>query len=199
MSWDAESDEDLQASASATVGPFFHIGLTWLNAAELAGPAVEGERVALHGRVLDGDGRPVDDAVLEIWQANAYGKYAHPDDTQAKPLSPGFRGFGRVPTDEDGGFRLTTIKPGPVPAADGAMQAPHLVVLVFMRGLLKHLLTRMYFPDEPRNADDPVLALVPPERRTTLIAQQAAGHEGVAELEWNVVLQGPDETVFFDY
>jgi protocatechuate 3,4-dioxygenase alpha subunit len=118
------------------------------------------------------------------------------------PLSPGFLGFGRVPTDGDGVFRLTTIKPGSVPGPGGTTQAPHLVVAVLMRGLLKHLLTRMYFPDEPGNADDPILRLVPAERRRTLIARAAqegvlGAHEG--RLEWDVILQGDEETVFFDY
>ena len=189
----------LHATASNTVGPFFHIGLTGLNVADLAGAGVEGERVAIHGRVLDGIGLPVDDAVIEIWQANAHGKYAHPEDTQDKPLSSGFKGFGRVPTDADGVFRLTTIKPGPVAGPGGTTQAPHLAVLVFMRGLLKHLVTRLYFPDEPLNEQDPVLRLVPAERRATLIARKGATDEGAPALEWNIILQGDDETVFFDY
>jgi protocatechuate 3,4-dioxygenase alpha subunit len=158
---------------------------------------VEGERVAIRGRVLDGDGQPVVDALIEIWQADAHGRYAHPEDTQEKPRSPGFKGFGRVETEVSGAFGLTTIKPGPVPGPGETMQAPHLVVMVFMRGLLKHLLTRMYFPDEPANAQDPVLHLVPPERRATVIARKAAGEQGV--LEWDVILQGDEETVFFDY
>jgi protocatechuate 3,4-dioxygenase alpha subunit len=187
----------LQATPSNTVGPFFHIGLTALNIADLAGPDVPGERVTIRGYVLDGDGMPVDDAVIETWQANAQGTYAHPEDTQETPLTPGFKGFGRVPTGDDGAFCLTTIKPGGVPGPAGTMQAPHLVVMVFMRGLLKHLLTRIYFPEEPGNAGDPVLQRVPPERRATLIARPVAGHEGL--LQWNVILQGPEETVFFDY
>jgi protocatechuate 3,4-dioxygenase alpha subunit len=192
----------LQATAPATVGPYFGIGLSQLTRADLAGPGVAGERVAIEGRVLDGDGRAVDDAVLEFWQANAHGRYAHVEDTRELPLSPGFLGFGRVPTDGDGAFRLTTIKPGSVPGPGGTVQAPHLVVAVFMRGLLKHLLTRMYFPDEPGNADDPILRLVPPEWRHTLIARAAP--QGVigahtCRLGWDVILQGDDETVFFDY
>jgi protocatechuate 3,4-dioxygenase alpha subunit len=142
-------------------------------------------------------GRPVDDAGIEIWQANTHGRYAHPEDEQEEPHSPGFRGFGRIPTGDDGTFRFTTIKPGPVPGLKGTTQAPHLVVTIFMRGLLRHLLTRLYFPDEPLNAEDPVLALVPADRRATLIARKAPLGEG--GLEWNVILQGDDETVFFDY
>src|SRR5579884_2488757 len=128
----------LHTTASQTVGPFFSIGMAPLYIADLAGPEVPGEHVEVRGRVLDGDGRPVPDAVIEIWQANAAGKYAHPDDTQQKSLTPGFRGFGRIPTGEDGAFRFTTIKPGHVPGPGDTLQAPHLVVLVYMRGLLKH-------------------------------------------------------------
>lgn len=185
----------LQATASQTVGPYFSIGLTKLNNDNLAGPEVTGQRVTIQGRVLDGDGKPVNDAMIEIWQANAHGKYAHPEDTQDKPLEPGFKGFGRVPTDDNGAFRFTTIKPGRVPGPGGATQAPHLVVGVFMRGLLKRLVTRIYFPDEPGNADDPILKLVPAERRQTVIARKSAT-AGV--LEWNIIVQGKEETVFFD-
>jgi protocatechuate 3,4-dioxygenase alpha subunit len=144
--------------------------------------------------VLDGDGRPVTDALVEIWQADAQGRYAHPEDTSAVPLTPGFRGFGRVPTDAEGRFRFFTIKPGPVADPQGGLQAPHLLVSVFMRGLLKRLVTRVYFPDEPRNVDDRVLRLVPVERRGTLVARPMAGDE----LGWDIILQGAGETVFFD-
>ena len=186
----------LQATTSQTVGPYFKIGLQWLNRDNLAGEGVSGERVTIQGRVIDGDGVPVPDAVLEIWQANAHGKYAHPEDTQNKPLEPGFKGYGRVPATAAGVFRFATIKPGPVPGPNGKEQAPHLVISVFMRGLLRQLVTRMYFPDDPRNANDPILNLVEPARRSTLIAKKASASPGT--LEWNVVLQGPDETVFFD-
>jgi protocatechuate 3,4-dioxygenase alpha subunit len=185
---------NLFATASQTVGPFFHIGLEKLCIADLAGSASSGEKVAIRGRVLDGDGKPVNDALIEIWQANAHGKYAHPDDSQDKPLETGFRGFGRIATGENGEFRFVTIKPARVPGPRGTLQAPHLVVAVFMRGLLKHLVTRMYFPGSAGNDEDAVLALVTKERRATLVAKPA----GDGALEWNVVLQGPDETVFFD-
>jgi protocatechuate 3,4-dioxygenase, alpha subunit len=186
----------LQATTSQTVGPFFKIGFEWLNCDNLVGEGVSGERVTVQGRVFDGDGRPVPDAILEIWQANAHGKYDHPEDTQNKPLEPGFKGYGRVPANPEGRFRWSTIKPGPVPGPDGSEQAPHLVVSVFMRGLLKRLVTRMYFPGDARNPGDPILNLVEPARRSTLIANETAGGPGT--VEWNVILQGPDETVFFD-
>jgi len=186
----------LQATTSQTVGPYFKIGLQWLNCDSLAGEGISGERVTIQGCVLDGDGLGVPDAVVEVWQANAHGKYAHPEDTQDKPLQAGFRGYGRIPTNQHGVFRFATIKPGPVPGPNGKDQAPHLVISVFMRGLLKRLVTRMYFPNDPRNAEDLILNLVEADRRPTLIAKPAAG--GSSALDWNVVLQGEDETVFFD-
>jgi protocatechuate 3,4-dioxygenase alpha subunit len=187
----------LVPTASQTVGPFIAIGVEPVRIENVAPPGVNGERITLKGRVLDGDGQPVTDALVETWQANSHGKYAHPDDVQEKLLEDNFKGLGRVLTNNDGAFRLTTIKPGGVPGPDGTVQAPHMVVIVFMRGLLKHLVTRVYFPDEPANADDPVLKLVPAARHATLIAKKSAAERGV--LEWNVVLQGKDETVFFDY
>lgn len=187
-------------TASQTVGPFLHIGLDGLNADNLAHEGVSGERVIIEGRVFDGTGQPVPDGLVEIWQANSYGKYAHPDDTRDLPFEAGFRGFGRMPTDEDGRFRFSTIKPGRVPAPDGSLQAPHIVVSVFMRGLIKRLATRIYFPDDVSNAEDFILNKVPAERRSTLIARAVDGRPGV--IEWNVAVQGDangqGETVFFD-
>ncbi len=185
---------NLLATASQTVGPFFHIGLEKLCIADLAKSAAGGEKVTITGRVLDGDGKPVNDALIEIWQANAQGKYAHPDDAQDKSLDRGFKGFGRVATGESGEFRFDTVKPGRVPGPGGALQAPHLLVAVFMRGLLKHLVTRIYFPGESVNEQDAVLSGVPKERRATLIAKSA----GDGAFGWNIILQGHDETVFFD-
>jgi protocatechuate 3,4-dioxygenase alpha subunit len=186
----------LQTTASQTIGPYLHIGLNWLITDNLVGPGVSGDKVSVEGRVVDGDGEPITDAVIEIWQANAHGRYAHPEDRQDKPLEPGFKGFGRVATDDQGRYRFTTVKPGRVPAAGGGEQAPHLNVTIFMRGLLKHLITRMYFPDDPANADDGVLQRVAAPRRGTLIAKPVAGRAGA--LCWNVIVQGDDETVFFD-
>ena len=185
----------LYATGNQTVGPYLHIGLNWLIVRNIARAGIKGERVRIEGRVLDGDGNGVSDAMVEIWQANSHGKYAHPEDRQKKSLERGWRGFGRVTTDARGAFKFATIKPGRVPGPQGKLQAPHLVVSVFMRGLLKHLAARIYFPDDPANAEDPVLRLVPEARRRTLIARRK--RKGV--LEWNVVLQGKGETVFFDY
>jgi protocatechuate 3,4-dioxygenase alpha subunit len=171
------------ATASQTVGPYFHIGMDRLYVPDLTGNA-SGEKLVIRGHVLDGDGRPVSDALIELWQAGPDGRFAQ----------PGFPGFGRIATDADGGFRFVTLKPGAVAGADGKFQAPHIDVHVFMRGLLRQLVSRIYFPGEPANATDAVLALVPADRRATLVARQA----GQGELEWNVILQGGDETVFFD-
>jgi protocatechuate 3,4-dioxygenase alpha subunit len=185
----------LRASTSQTIGPYLRIGLEWMQIEDLAPQGVAGQRVRIEGRVLDGDGKPINDAAVELWQANSHGKYASPEDSQDKPLEALFRGYGRSLTDEAGMFRFRTIKPGRVPGPEGRLQAPHLVITIFMRGLLKQLVTRMYFPDEPSNADDPVLNLVPPERRSTIVAKKA----GEGALEWNVILQGGNETVFFDF
>ena len=180
----------LHATTSQTVGPYLHIGMTWLIIEKLAPAGVPGERISIEGRVLDGDGKPVNDALLEIWQADSRGNYG----------GKRFRGFGRSATDANGAFRFHTIKPGRVPGPAGqlqsAMQAPHIGVIVFMRGQLKQLVSRIYFPGDPANAKDPVLALVPEKRRATLIAAKQPGKAGA--LRWNVILQGRDETVFFD-
>lgn len=181
---------------SQTVGPYFHLGMAWLNTADLAKNASAGEHIVLTGSVLDGDGNPIPDAILELWQANADGKYAHPDDSQDKPIDPGFSGFGRIPTDKDGRFRFGTIKPGPTPGPGNTLQAPHIVVALFMRGLGKHLYTRIYFSDEAANATDPILGrIAEPARRDTLIARRSAD---AAEYHWDVIMQGEGETVFFD-
>jgi protocatechuate 3,4-dioxygenase alpha subunit len=192
----------LQATTSQTVGPYFKIGLSWLYRDTLLSEGVSGERITIQGRIFDGDGVPVPDAILEVWQANAQGKYNHPEDTQDKPLELGFTGFARVPVNAEGVFRFATIKPGPVPGPDGKEQAPHLQVSIFMRGLLRRVVTRIYFPDEPRNGTDFILNLVEAGRRSTLIAkktaQKSTKETGSITLEWNVILQGPEETVFFD-
>ena len=185
----------LRGSTSQTIGPYLRIGLEWMVIEDLAPQGVAGERVRIEGKVMDADGKPVNDAAVEIWQANSHGKYASPEDPQDKPVEQAFRGYGRSLTDDAGSFRFRTIKPGRVPGPDGKPQAPHLTVTIFMRGLLKQLQTRMYFPDDAANADDAVLKLVPAERRATLVAKKRS--DGV--LEWNVVLQGKNETAFFDF
>lgn len=180
---------------SQTVGPYLHIGLDWLNTIELAPGGIAGERIVIQGRLLDADGQVVPDGMIEIWQANSHGKYAHPEDTRTLPLDPGFTGFGRTATDVDGAFRFSTIKPGAVPAANGQLQAPHILVNVFARGLLKQLVTRIYFSGDD-HASDPVMQQIPAARRATLIATPSA-QAGV--LEWNIVIGGTtNETVFFD-
>ena len=178
----------LLTTPSQTVGPFFHLGMSWL-CGDVAGPKALGARFAIEGVVLDGAGTPVADALIEVWQANAQGAYGSTADLD-------FSGFGRVATDETGRFRFVTMKPGRVLGPDGVMQAPHLTVALFMRGLLRHLMTRIYFSDDPANADDPVLKRVPPARRDTLVAKSTMDGQ---VLQWNVVLQGEKETVFFDY
>jgi protocatechuate 3,4-dioxygenase alpha subunit len=185
----------MHTTSSQTIGPYLHIGMTWLVDENMAPEGVSGERVTVEGRITDADGTAVNDAMVEIWQANAHGKYAHPEDTRDLPVERSFSGFGRVYTDEDGRFRFRTIKPGRVPGPDETPQAPHLNVTIFMRGLLKHLITRMYFPGESNDADA-VLQRVPADRRATLVARRG-GEPG--RLEWDVVLQGENETVFFDY
>lgn len=189
-------DPDLVPTPSQTVGPYFAIELTTDEhcVKSVAGPQTKGERVWITFRVLDGDGIPVNDAMLEIWQADANGKYNHPDDLQPKQLDPGWIGFGRLATDEDGGCALETIKPGFVP--NGTLQAPHLTVAVFARGMLKQLYTRVYFAGDAANDNDPILRLVPSDRRDTLMAQPDSARPG----HWlfDVILQGDRETVFFD-
>jgi protocatechuate 3,4-dioxygenase, alpha subunit len=186
---------NLRATSSQTVGPYFSIGWSGLYCDELAGPLVAGQHITIHGRVLDGDGQGVPDAVIETWQADAHGKYARSEGAPGT-AGAGFTGFGRIPTDGVGCFRFSTIKPGPVPGPNGTTQAPHILVSVFMRGLLNRLVTRIYFPGDPANEKDFVLNLVEPARRATLIAKPAI--PGERGFEWNVILQGEGETVFFD-
>ncbi len=185
-----------------TVGPYFSVTVTEEKCVGcIAPPGVTGERLKLICAVFDRDGNAVPDTMIEIWQANAAGKYNHPADRQAKPVEPGFRGFGRQITDAAGTCEFETIKPGRVPGARRAlrgepMQAPHLEVGVFTRGVLRLLATRIYFADDPANAECPVLALVPKARRSTLMAQPVEGQAGGWRHE--IHLSGPKETVFFD-
>lgn len=193
----------LKQTPSQTVGPFFAYGLTpeqygysltSIAGGELATPEAEGERIRIEGRVLDGAGEPISDAMVEIWQADGQGRYAHPLDKRGS--NTGFRGFGRVGTgtDPECRFIFNTVKPGSI---DGR-QAPHINVIVFARGLLLHAYTRIYFSDEAgANARDPVLAAVPPERRATLIAERHSSPTGIV-YRFDIHMQGDAETVFFD-
>ncbi len=185
----------LLTTPSQTVGPYLRIGFLPLLIDAIAPEGTPGERIAVRGRMSDGDAKPIVDGVLEIWQADAQGKYAHAEDGRASIAVNAFRGFGRILTGAGGEFHFTTVKPGPVAGPGGTRQAPHLAVTVFMRGMLRHLFTRMYFPDEALNATDHVLQQVPADRRRTLVA--AAPEKSI--LEWNIVSQGPAETVFFDF
>jgi protocatechuate 3,4-dioxygenase alpha subunit len=184
----------LGATPSQTVGPFFGFALPSDAGRELV-PADHPQAIRIEGRLFDGAGDPVPDGLIEIWQANAAGRYAHPEDRREElPLEDGFTGFGRAPTDAHGRFDFTTVKPGPVPGPDGTRQAPHIEVSVLGRGLLQRLVTRIYFPDEEAaNAADPVLAsIADPEHRATLIAREQDG-----ALRFDIRLQGEDETTFF--
>jgi protocatechuate 3,4-dioxygenase, alpha subunit len=189
---------------SQTVGPYFKYGLTphgeyaWNDAFtnHLITPDASGERIRLEGKVFDGDGAPVPDCMLEIWQADAQGRFSDPQDKRALPNSS-FKGFGRCGTDANGGYFFETIKPGSVPDPDGKPQAPHILLAVFARGMLLHLYSRIYFDGEAANATDPVLALVPADRRATLIATRKSG-AGNAVYSFDVRLQGENETVFFE-
>jgi protocatechuate 3,4-dioxygenase alpha subunit len=185
-------------TGSQTVGPFFHFGLDRPDWSDLTTGGPAGEKILIEGRVTDGDGAPIPDALLEIWQANAAGKYDHPEDTQDKQVDQKFRGFGRAATNAEGIYRFTTIKPGPVPGRGNALQAPHINVTVFARGLLKHLTTRLYFADEAAaNETDPVLNSIDDvAARKTLIAGKANGAAGT--YRFDIVLQGKGETVFFE-
>jgi protocatechuate 3,4-dioxygenase alpha subunit len=182
---------------SQTAGPFFHLGLTTTRSVpRIADSSAKGQRVSLTCRLLDGDGNPVSDGMIEIWQADADGKYNHPDDTQEKTSDPAWFGFGRVGTSEDGSCIFETIKPGRVPGPGNALQAPHLTLAIFARGMLKQLYTRVYFAGDAANSDDPILALVAPARRETLLAQPEAA--GPGRWKFDIHLQGDQETVFFD-
>jgi len=184
-------------SGWATVGPFFHSVLPWKGGGEMAKPETKGERIRILGRVLDAEGKPITDAMIELWQANAAGKYNHPEDDQPGELDASFQGFGRVTADAEGYFTVETIKPGPVRGLGNTMQAPHIEISIFARGVLKRLVTRLYFAGEPANASDPVLALIEDaERRRTIMATPDASDAG----RWlfTVHIGGPNETVFFD-
>jgi protocatechuate 3,4-dioxygenase alpha subunit len=181
----------LPETPSQTIGPFFAVALPWPDGPDVVPEGTPGV-VRITGRVLDGAGDPVPDALVETWQADPAGRFAHPDDPRG-PATSGFRGFGRCPTDAQGGWAVQTLKPGPLPTPDGGVEAPHLDVSVFARGLLGRLVTRVYFPDEAQaNATDPLLASIPdPRVRARLVA--APDGDG---LRFDIHLQGAQETPF---
>jgi protocatechuate 3,4-dioxygenase, alpha subunit len=190
---------NIPLTSSQTVGPFFAPALLREDAIRnvLTLPEISGERIRIEGRVLDGDGMPVPDAIVEIWQANTYGRYNHSADQGYAHLEPSFLGFGRSGTEEDGSYWFETIKPGRVPFYHEQFQAPHICVTIFSRGLLNHLVTRLYFEDEQTNAEDPILLRVPDERRTTLLARRE-NREGMIVYRFDIVMQGAGETAFFN-
>ena len=189
----------LPLTGSQTVGPFFAPALLREGALRntLTQPETVGERIRIEGYVIDGDGLPVPDALVEIWQANAHGRYNHPSDNGAAPLDPAFLGYGRSGTGEDGSYWFETIKPGSVPFDASQTQAPHIGVTVFARGLLNHLMTRLYFQDEAANETDLVLQRVPSERRATLLARRISG-DAMPVYRFDIILQGANETAFFN-
>ena len=208
---DNQSAELFGQTPSQTVGPFFHYGLPWKGGADLTGQSdlgarpdlfapehyllrtpwqrgpVEGVGIEIAGRVLDGDGKPVPDALVEIWQADSKGQYYAPGS------GANFIGFGRSATGEYGEYRFRTIQPGRVPGPGNSLQAPHIAMSVMARGLLKRLVTRIYFEGDEGLDSDPILELVPVARRGTLVARKEAGL-----YRFDIVLQGAGETVFFD-
>jgi protocatechuate 3,4-dioxygenase, alpha subunit len=185
---------ELGLTPSQTAGPYLRIGLLReLITTELVDPG-DPRAIRIRGRLTDGAGDGVPDGMVEIWQPNAAGRYRHPaDDREDVPLEDGFLGFGRSGTEDDGRFEFVTVKPGPVPWPEGGVQAPHIEVGIFARGLLKGAMTRIYFPDEPEaNQADPVLSHLSPEQRETLVAVAEDGG-----LRFDIRLQGPAHTTFF--
>ncbi len=207
-----------------TTGPFFHFGLPWSGCADLTGDttlgarpdlvqpghgygvtenptgrnAVSGTRIEIAGHVWDNKGAPIIDGLIEIWQANAAGRYAHPEDARKDiALDPHFIGFGRCALDQTGGFHFRTIKPGPVPGPGNTLQAPHIAFGLVGPGFLKRLVTRIYFPEaRAENAEDPILGIVPDNRRSTLVAVKDPAQSNL--YRFDIRLGGDAETVFFD-
>jgi protocatechuate 3,4-dioxygenase alpha subunit len=178
---------------SQTVGPFFHYALPYEHGPEVCGPERPGA-FRLTGRVFDGAGAPLPDSLVEIWQADEDGRFVTAPGVFDAPADTGFRGFGRSATDAEGRYELRTVKPAGVPTTDGRPQAPHLAMSVFARGMLRRVVTRVYFDDEPdANRSDPLLGSVDEQRRGTLVATSSG--DGYT---FDVHLQGDDETVFLD-
>lgn len=190
----SRTHETLVATGSQTVGPYLHIGLdTEPRHGVMIGPSTPGDRIRLRLRVIDGAGAALPDALIELWQADAQGRYVDVADHPNPDPGCAFRGWGRRPTGSDGWCEFETIRPGVTSTSDGRQQASHLNVCLFARGMLRHVFTRVYFAGDPMLTDDPVLALVPEARRRTLVAEHAGG-------AWlmTIRLQGEGETVFFD-
>ena len=186
-------------TASQTVGPFLKIGLV-REGQEYVVPKSANGALKVQGRVYDGEGKPVPDAMIEIWQANVHGKYNHPEDLSDAELVKGFNGFGRSCTDEEGCFFFVTVKPGRVAGLGNTLQAPHMAINVFARGMLKQQVTRLYFSDEINaNSEDPVLnSIEDAEVRNTLVASKVDDENGMTCYKFNIHLQGEKETAFFD-
>jgi protocatechuate 3,4-dioxygenase, alpha subunit len=198
-----DAKKPLGLTPSATVGPYFAYALTPARYPFRAAfsnstvtPDTAGERIRVQGRILDGDGTGIADAMIETWQANAAGRYAHPADAGSQH-NTAFKGFARCETGHDGGYSFDTIKPGAVAGPNGMTQAPHILAAVFSRGMLRHLYTRIYFADDPATANDPILGHVPEDRRSTLIAKREQS-SGQPIYRFDIRIQGGDETVFFD-
>jgi protocatechuate 3,4-dioxygenase alpha subunit len=188
--------EELGVTPSQTVGPYFSFGLTepWEDREDAVAP-YHSDAIEVFGHVLDGRGDPIPDAMIETWQADPNGRFDHPDDPRGAAVFEGFRGFARCGTDVEGRWRVRTLKPGAFPAPDGTPQAPHLLVTVMARGVLRQLTTRVYFGDEAQaNAADPVLLSLPDDARATLIAEPVEDRG----YRFDIRLQGDDETAFFD-
>lgn len=186
------SNSNSAQTPSQTVGPYFAIGMVTEPEHILVNDKTRGARIVVLGQVLDGDNLPVTDALVEIWQPDADGIFPHPDDPNHANVDPNFSGFGRSKTEEGGHFRFDTVRPGSVGEA-----APYINVRIFSRGILIHAVTRIYFEDEPKNNEDPVLKTVPADRRTTLLAKRI-DNEALVLYHFDIHLQGAKETVFFD-
>jgi protocatechuate 3,4-dioxygenase alpha subunit len=187
----------LKQTPSQTVGPFFHMGLLLSSQSVLVNEQTTGQRIRILGRIFDGNGQPIPDALIEIWQADAHGFFNHPADPNFRQADPHFQGFGRSGTVNDGWFEFKTIKPGGVPGPNGQIQAPYINIRVFSRGMLIHAYTRLYFSDEITNASDPVLTSLEPERRASLIATLEDSHD-LPTYRFAIHMQGERETVFFE-
>ena len=199
----------LKETPSQTAGPYVHIGMTpnfcgitgVIDAdpgATMLTPETKGQRIEIVGRVIDGSGAPVSDAVIEIWQADADGAFASPPSRNSNS-APAFTGWGRQPAAADGSFTFETIKPGPVAGPDGKPQAPHVSLWIVARGINIGLQTRLYFPDEAEanDADYVLNKIMDKRRRATLVAEKRDG--AVPRYALDIHLQGPNETVFFDF